>query len=152
MSHGRCVCQYRVRHRRGASWAFVADQSNRNFAIPDLTKLVEALLEQLPEESGSSVIAVKTERAMTPPNGQKPQGSAPNYDPSVAYILEFCTVLALRDVHTVEALGGPVTEALQSILRDATSHHPAVVSRTTLYLLRLLKASYVSLGLFCPPV
>lgn len=66
------------------------------------------------------------------------------YDPAVVYILEFCTVLALRDDETVELLGKPVAEALQMILRDSAQHHPILVSRAAFYQFSVLKASYVS--------
>lgn len=62
----------------------------------------------------------------------------------MVYILEFCTVLALRDEKTVELLGKSVAEALQMILRDSAQHHPILVSRAAYYQFSVLKESYVS--------
>ncbi len=106
---------------------------------------MDALLDQIPDETGSTVITVKAENMPTPaPNGQKSGKNSPVYDPGLVYLLEFCTVLALRDEQTVELLGKRVVEALQTILRDVPSYHPIVVSRATFYLFKLLQFSYVS--------
>ncbi len=106
---------------------------------------MDALLDQIPDETGSTVITVKAENMPTPaPNGQKSGKNSPVYDPGLVYLLEFCTVLALRDEQTVEHLGKRVVEALQTILRDVPSYHPIVVSRATFYLFKLLQFSYVS--------
>jgi brefeldin A-resistance guanine nucleotide exchange factor 1 len=106
---------------------------------------VDTLLEQIPEEVGSTVITVKTENI--PPsqtNGQKSRQSSAVYDPALVYILEFCTVLALRDESTIELLGKRVVEAVQAILRDVSRYHPTLIERATFYLFNLLQASYVS--------
>lgn len=108
--------------------------------------MVDTLLDQIPEDNGTGVvISVKADNipAASPASGPKSQ-SSPTYDPALVYVLEYCTVLALRDEKTVELLGKRVVEALQSVLRNATHYHPILVSRTTFYLFRLLKASYVS--------
>jgi brefeldin A-resistance guanine nucleotide exchange factor 1 len=60
----------------------------------------------------------------------------------MVYLLEFCTVLALRDDKTMMALAADVAEALQNVMRNATRYHPIMVSRTMFYLLHLLHASY----------
>lgn len=106
---------------------------------------MDALLDQIPEDSGSTVITVKTEN-ITPPqaNGQKARQNSAVYDPALVYILEFCTVLALRDESTVELLGKRVVEAIQTILRDVPRYHPILIGRATFYLFSLLQASYVS--------
>jgi hypothetical protein len=62
----------------------------------------------------------------------------------MAYVLELCTVLTLRDEETVTALGRDVAEALQNTLRNAGSYHHILISRTIFYLLQILQASYVS--------
>lgn len=91
------------------------------------------------------MIAVKPEvPAAVPVNGQK--STTPTYDPGAIYLLEFCTTLALRDDETVKELGGDVVEALQNVVRDATSYHPIMISRSIFYLLNLLHASYVSIS------
>lgn len=108
--------------------------------------LVDALLSQIPEDSGSeAVITVKADNVppTSPALAQKPT-SAVAYDPGLVYILELSTVQALRDEHTVHLLGKRVVNALQAILRDIGHHHPIVVGRTTYYLFKLLQDSYVS--------
>ncbi|KAI2640805.1 hypothetical protein GGS26DRAFT_539852 [Hypomontagnella submonticulosa] len=116
-------------------------------ALPasSLGPLIEALLNQLPDDESSAVpvITVKPESLpASPSSGSKPTSRKPTYDPAVVYILEFCTVLALRDNETVESLGKPVAEALQMVLRDSPQHHPILVSRATFYQFSVLKASY----------
>lgn len=112
--------------------------------VAALKPLIQALLDELPDDPSSVVITVKseTEPPMSP-NAQKPP-TGPTYDPSTVYLLEFCTVLALRDDETVEALGADVAEALQNVMRHTGSYHNIMISRTIFYLLHLLHASYVS--------
>ncbi|KXX77119.1 ARF guanine-nucleotide exchange factor 2 [Madurella mycetomatis] len=114
-----------------------------NLPSHSLEVLVDALLDQIPDDSGSTVITVKAENI--PPsqaNGQKPRQNTAVYDPALVYILEFCTVLALRDDSTAELLGKRVVEAIQAILRDVPRYHPILIERATFYLFTLLQASY----------
>jgi brefeldin A-resistance guanine nucleotide exchange factor 1 len=113
--------------------------------VASLKPLIQALLVELPDDPSSIVINVKSEEDhMAPANGQKSISNGPVYDPSLVYILELCTVLALRDEDTVAALGGGVAEALRNVMRLASSYHHVIVSRSIFYLLHLLQASYVS--------
>ncbi|GKT92802.1 sec7 domain-containing protein [Colletotrichum tofieldiae] len=90
-----------------------------------------------------TVIVVKSENMPAAPiNGQKSAQTSVVYDPAMAYILEFSTVLALRDQNTVQLIGKRVIEALQAVLRDAVNYHYLIVSRATFYLLKLLQVSY----------
>ncbi|KAM7210238.1 ARF guanine-nucleotide exchange factor 2 [Rhypophila decipiens] len=108
-----------------------------------LEALVDALLETMPDDNGSTaVITVKTEPPAAAANGQKARHSAAVYEPSIVYVLEFCTVLALRDARTVEALTQRVVVPIQNILRNAGQYHPILVERATFYLFTLLHASY----------
>lgn len=110
-----------------------------------LSTLIEALLNELPDDESSAVpvITVKPESLpSSPSSGSKPPSRKHTYDPAVVYILEFCTVLALRDEKTVELLGKSVAEALQMILRDSAQHHPILVSRAAYYQFSVLKESY----------
>ncbi|KAK4193806.1 ARF guanine-nucleotide exchange factor 2 [Podospora australis] len=107
-----------------------------------LEALVDALLAQIPEDNGSTVITVKADNIPAPANGQKPRQSTALYDPGLVYILEFCTMLALRDSTTTEVLGKRVVEAIQEILRDVPRYHPVLIERATFYLFNLLQASY----------
>ncbi|KUI55096.1 hypothetical protein VP1G_02551 [Cytospora mali] len=116
--------------------------------LPDesLEALVDALLNQIPEDSGTGVvITVKADNVppTSPAAATRPRNSV-SYDPSLVYILELSTILALRDDDTVKLLGKRVVDALQAILRDISSYHPITIARTTFYLFRLLQASYVS--------
>jgi brefeldin A-resistance guanine nucleotide exchange factor 1 len=116
----------------------------RNMPVASLKPLVKALLDQLPDDPTSIVITVKSEAE--PPNPQK-ASTGPPYDPSHVYLLEFCTVLALRDTETIAAIGADVAEALMNVMRNAASYHNIMVSRTVFYLLHLLHASYVGVSL-----
>ena len=117
--------------------------------VKSLVPLVSALLAELPDDPTSVVISVKSENeTQGPANGQKTMSSGPVYDPAIVYLLEFCTVLALRDNETVLALSAAVAEALQNVMRNAASYHTILISRTMFYLLHLLHASYVSLSLY----
>lgn len=116
--------------------------------LPDasLVALVDALLDQIPEDSESeAVITVKADNVppSSPALAQKPN-NAVAYDPGLVYILELSTLQALRDDQTVQLLGKRVVDALQAIVRDLSNHHPITIARTTFYLFRLLQASYVS--------
>jgi brefeldin A-resistance guanine nucleotide exchange factor 1 len=115
-----------------------------------LKPLIQALLAQVPDDPTSIVIGVRseTEAQTSPasPNGQRLASSGPTYDPATIYLLEFCTILALRDSETVATIGADVAEALQNVMRNPTSYHSIMVSRTMFYLLHLLHASYVSMA------
>jgi brefeldin A-resistance guanine nucleotide exchange factor 1 len=90
--------------------------------VDSIKPLVQALLAELPDDPTSIVISVKTETdPQAPANSQKSTATGPAYDPAMVYLLELCTVLALRDKETI------------------------MVSRSMFYLLHLLHAGYVSL-------
>ncbi|CZT46658.1 related to GEA2-GDP/GTP exchange factor for ARF [Rhynchosporium secalis] len=114
-----------------------------NMPIGSLKPLIEALLAQLPDDPSLIVISVKSEAdTSAPTNGRKAASSEPVYEPAMVYLLELCTVLALRDKETVAALGADVAEALQNVMRHAGSYHSIMISRTMFYLLHLLHSSY----------
>lgn len=123
---------------------------NSNLPVSALQHPVRALLSQLPEDPSAAIITVKSDAvpAVTI-NGQRRLAEGPAYNPAIVYILELCTVLALRDEESMIAVGQEVSGALQNIVRDAASYHPTMVSRTVYYLLTLLHASYVSNLLVC---
>ncbi|KAF6820388.1 Sec7 domain-containing protein [Colletotrichum musicola] len=109
----------------------------------DLEPLIESLLCALPEDHSSTVIVVKSDNvSSSPANGLKSVQASVAYDPAVAYILEFSTVLALRDEATIQLVGKQVIEALQGVLRDSGRYHYIVVSRASYYLFKLLQVSY----------
>ena len=112
-----------------------------------LNALVQALLEQLPEESSPVVIVVKSDRPNPAPvrtNGHRATSQGLLYDPSVVYILELATIIAMRDEETIELIGQAVADVLQNVLRDASNVHPLVISRAVFYLLHLLHRSQVN--------
>ncbi|ORY18311.1 hypothetical protein BCR34DRAFT_554010 [Clohesyomyces aquaticus] len=95
--------------------------------VESLQSLLLSLLEQIPEDGSPRVIVAKLNR--------------PAYDPSLVFVLELATVLALRDEETVRELAKDVIDSLQSVIRDAPKQHPVVIARSVYYLLSLLKAS-----------
>lgn len=112
-----------------------------------LNALVQALLEQLPEESSPVVIVVKSDRPNSAPirtNGHRTTSQGLLYDPSVVYILELATIIAMRDEATIELIGQVVADALQNVVRDASNVHPLIISRVVFYLLHLLNRSQVN--------
>ena len=111
-----------------------------------LEALIDAMLDQIPDDSGSEiVIKVKSESMPSPSTATASKGHGqPEYDPALVYILEFCTVLALRDRASVELVGERVVGTIQAVLRDVSHYHSTVIGRATFYLFNLLRASYVS--------
>ncbi|KAL5113966.1 GDP/GTP exchange factor for ARF [Pleosporales sp. CAS-2024a] len=112
--------------------------------VEALRSLLTSLLEHIPEDGEPRVIVVKPEMpgaANTRPNVPRKAGKGPLYDPSLVFVLELATVLALRDDETVKELAKDVTDALASVIRDTSKHHVVVVARSVYYLLSLLKAS-----------
>lgn len=100
-------------------------------------------MEQLPEDNNSSVITVKQENMPSSPTiGQGPAHGGVQYDPTVVFILEFCTKMAIRDDESIEVVAKPVFDIVQGILRDSSQWHPITVSRSTLYAFQILKSSY----------
>jgi len=120
---------------------------NARRAMPSksLNNLVNALLEQLPEQSSPVVIVVKPDRPPTSP--AKPNGhrghQGPSYDPALVFVLELATILAMRDAETIITVGKPVSDALFNVVRNAAKVHPLVLTRAVYYLLHLLNASQV---------
>lgn len=113
--------------------------------IESLRSLLMSLLEHIPEDGSPRVIVVKPEIPGASPRatGPRQKGKGPLYDPSLVFVLELATVLALRDGETVKELAKDVTDALSSVIRDATKHHYVVIARSVYYLLSLLNASNV---------
>ncbi|CAK7220923.1 GDP/GTP exchange factor for ARF [Sporothrix bragantina] len=111
-----------------------------------LEALVDALLEQIPEDNGTGVvIKVKSDNVppTSPANSNNMKATAtPPYEPGSVYILEFCTVLALRDESSAKLVGKRVVDTLQGILRDVSRFHPIFIGRATYYLFTLLRATY----------
>ena len=122
--------------------------TNRSLPVDSLDMLMKALIDELPDDeiADEPSITVKSDSVASSPTAE-PRPKKPAYDPKVVYMLELCTVLALRDRKTVEKLGKGVAEALQGILREPSRYHSALVSRAAFYQFNVLKASYVRLQL-----
>lgn len=121
--------------------------NHRNLPASALEALVEALLDELPDDDNPAVpaITVKTEgMPSSPPSTPKVASKRPAYDPAIVYILEFSTVIALRNNETIDLLGKRVSEALQAVLRESGRYHSILVARAAFYQFSILKASYVS--------
>jgi len=98
-------------------------------------------------EESSPVVTVKPERPIPVTvrvNGHRMPKAGPEYDPGTVFLLEYATLLTLRDEETIAAAGEGLTGILQSYVRDASNLHPLAVSRVVNYLLELLRHSYVS--------
>lgn len=109
--------------------------------------LVQALLNQLPEQSSPAVIVVRPDRPTPAPiraNGHRSNPPSPTYDPSLVFVLELITILSTRDQESVRLMGPNVLDALNTIVRDAANVHPLILSRAVFYLLHLLNAAQVS--------
>ncbi|CAG9946727.1 unnamed protein product [Clonostachys rosea f. rosea IK726] len=119
-------------------------QNVSNLPLESAKLLVEALLEQLPEDNNNTVISVKHENIPQPApiNGHEAGQQPLEYDPSVNFLLEVSTRLALKSEAAVEAFGKQVFDVLQGILRDSSQWHAITVSRATFYSLSILRSSY----------
>ncbi|KAJ9653623.1 GDP/GTP exchange factor for ARF [Neophaeococcomyces mojaviensis] len=117
-----------------------------NLPIPQLEKLVNALLSEMPD-APSPVVVVKPDVRPAPVtarvNGTRTtKHGGPEYDPGSLFLLELATRLTLRDEDSLTAAGESVTNALQSAVRNAANFHPTATSRIVNYLLDLLRHSY----------
>lgn len=116
-------------------------------ALPtaQIKTLVAALLSQV--EDSTPVVTVKPERPIPVTvrvNGHRMPKAGPEYDPGTVFLLEYATLLTLRDEGTIAAAGEGLTGTLQNYVRDAANLHPLAASRIVHYLLELLRHSYVS--------
>jgi brefeldin A-resistance guanine nucleotide exchange factor 1 len=116
----------------------------RSLPLKTVTKIVESLLAQLPEESAPAVIVVKPERPLPSTRANaRPDTSRGQYEPGMMYLLELAAILTLRDRQTIESLGEGLLASLQGFIRDARNLHSLALSRVTTYLLNLLRLSHV---------
>ncbi|KAG6001207.1 hypothetical protein E4U21_004613 [Claviceps maximensis] len=114
-----------------------------NLPVLPASHLIEILLEQILEDDQNTIITVKQDTTPTAPGtSQEVTSSQPMHDPTVAYILEFCTLLVLRNGELVQTMGRAVISAILGLLRDPAKWHPLTLSRATFYALSILKESY----------
>ncbi|KAF5127947.1 hypothetical protein E5D57_008881 [Metarhizium anisopliae] len=103
----------------------------------------QVLLEQIPEDDQAAVMTVKQDSiAPVSANTQVQAVAQPTYDPSVAYILEFCTILAVRTDECIKLMGKTVFDVVLGLLRDPAQWHPITLSRAIFHALSILKSSY----------
>lgn len=115
---------------------------------PRIDILVQALLEQLPQDDQSTVIGVKQDNVtVAPTNGSIPSTGLPGYDPTTPFILELCTMLTIRADGCSANTAKQVLDAVHGILRDYGQWHGITISRAAFYGLTILKSGYV-----CCPV
>ena len=115
-----------------------------NLPASQTKMLVFALLSHVDEST--PVVTVKPERPLPVTarvNGLK-QKSGPTYDPGTLFLLEFATILSLRDDETIAVAGEKLASTLQNHVKDAANLHPVAASRLVRYLLDLLRHGYVS--------
>ena len=118
---------------------------HRNLPLDASAELVKTLLDQIPDDDQTSLITVNQAPLPAPSATAEPQAPRqPAYDPSVAYILEFCSSISMRDEESVQCMGKAVFDAAFAFLRDPLKWHPLTVSRATFHSLSILKRSYVS--------
>ena len=113
---------------------------------PQLASLVAAILAQLPEDT-SPIVVVKPERPSTASNratGPRAGNLGLSYNPSIVFLYELATVLALRDEDILASVGEKLASSLQTTVRDASNIHPVAASRVVHYLLELLRTGSVS--------
>lgn len=103
--------------------------------LESLTFIVESLLSHIPEDSSPRILVVKSDLPVAVSK------ASTLYDPSLIFILELATILAMRDSESLAALGKDVGSALQLIVRNAANYHYVVISRAAYYLLALLRNS-----------
>ncbi|KID76590.1 Sec7 domain-containing protein, partial [Metarhizium brunneum ARSEF 3297] len=114
-----------------------------NLSAPTAAELVQVLLEQIPEDDQAAVMTVKQDSiAPVSANTQVQAVAQPTYDPSVAYILEFCTILAVRTDECIKLMGKTVFDVVLGLLRDPAQWHPITLSRAIFHALSILKSSY----------
>ncbi|KAG6070005.1 hypothetical protein E4U16_007218 [Claviceps sp. LM84 group G4] len=114
-----------------------------NLPVLPTTHLIEALLDQIPEDDRNTVITVKQDSTPAVAATNHPATSShPTYDPTVAYILEFCTILTLKNDELIHSMGRPVFSVVLGLLRDPMKWHPITLSRATFHAFSILKKSY----------
>ena len=97
----------------------------------------------VPRESSPVVAVIKPEPGSPNPAKMNGHRAASQYDPTVIYMLELASMIAIKNT-TSDTIGKSVVEVLQDVIRSSGTLHPLVVSRAAFYLLHVLYANYVS--------
>ena len=119
------------------------------FKLPtEVTKVVvSALLSQLPEQSSPLLVAKADRPAPATTRAENRQALRTGgiaYNPSTVFLLEFATILTVRDQDAVAAAGESLTASLQTVVRNGSNLHPLTSLRVVHYLLVLLQHAFVS--------
>jgi golgi-specific brefeldin A-resistance guanine nucleotide exchange factor 1 len=110
--------------------------------------LVTALLENVvidapdgpADSSASSTPKVKAKDGPATITSQESQEKA--YDPSMLFLLELATSLAIRDEQSMKNFSAEVAGYCTEILRQRKHLHPILVERTLTYLMTLKKRGH----------
>jgi golgi-specific brefeldin A-resistance guanine nucleotide exchange factor 1 len=92
------------------------------------------------DSSASSTPKAKAKDANSPITGQESQEKG--YDPSMLFLLEMATSLAIRDDESMKNLSAEVAGYCTEILRQRKHLHPILVERTLTYLMTLKKRGH----------
>ena len=95
--------------------------------------------ENAPDPSNPSTPNLKA-KDPAPLRGPEPQDKS--YDPSMPFLLEMATSLAIRDAESMRDLSAEVAEYCTEILRQRKHLHPILVERTLIYLMALKKRGH----------
>ena len=95
--------------------------------------------ENAPDPSNPSTPKLRVKDA-APFHGSEPQDKS--YDPSMLFLLELATSLAIRDVESMRDLSGELAGYCTEILRQRKHLHPILVERTLIYLMALEKRGH----------
>lgn len=108
-----------------------------------MSSLLESVTIDAPEnaldQSDPSTPKLKAKDA-APFHGPEPQDKP--YDPSMVFLLEMATSLAIRDVESMRDLSAEVAGYCTEILRQRKHLHPILVERTLIYLMALKKCGH----------
>ena len=75
-------------------------------------------------------------------NGGQETSSDKTYDPSMLFLLELATALAMRDRESMQELSAEVIGYCLEILRQRKLLHPIFIQRTLIYLLAMKKRAH----------
>jgi brefeldin A-resistance guanine nucleotide exchange factor 1 len=112
-----------------------------------MSALLESVVIDAPEDPDPTTptkIKVDGSASM---NGQEAKDKP--YDPSILFLLEMATSLAIRDEESMKTLSAEVAEYCTEILRQRKHLHPILLERSLIYLLVLKKRGHETV---CPQI
>jgi golgi-specific brefeldin A-resistance guanine nucleotide exchange factor 1 len=105
-----------------------------------VTALLESVVIDAPDGPADSSPKVKAKDGPAAITAQESQDKA--YDPSMLFLLELATSLAIRDEQSMRSFSGEVAGYCTEILRQRKHLHPILVERTLTYLMTLKKRGH----------